>query len=103
MLDHHPVLDRLGLAVHLDGIVTSAEVAVRKPRKEIFDRALALAGASPADARHVGDSLEEDVTGARAAGIDPILIRRGSEPPPVDVPVISSLAELPALLIRPTD
>jgi putative hydrolase of the HAD superfamily len=39
-------------------------------------RALALAGASPEEAVHVGDSLEEDVLGARAAGIEPILIRR---------------------------
>jgi len=99
----HAVLDRLGVAAHLDGIVTSAEVAVRKPAPEIFERALALAGASPAEARHVGDSLEEDVAGARAAGIDPILIRRGSEATPVDVPVISSLAELPALVTRPAD
>lgn len=99
----HAVLDRLGVAAHLDGIVTSAEVAVRKPAPEIFERALALAGARPAEARHVGDSLEEDVAGARAAGIDPILIRRGSEATPAGVPVISSLAELPALVTRPAD
>ena len=33
--------------------------------------------ASPDQAIHVGDSLEEDVAGARAAGIEPVLVRRG--------------------------
>ncbi len=88
------VLRGLGLADWLDGIVTSAAAGVRKPGPEIFARALALAGAGPADAVHVGDSLEEDVAGARAAGIEPILIRR-SGPAVAGVSTIASLAELP--------
>ena len=32
----------------------------------------------PDEAIHVGDSLDEDVAGARAAGIEPVLIRRAS-------------------------
>jgi FMN phosphatase YigB (HAD superfamily) len=52
----------------------------------------------------VGDSLAEDVAGARAAGIAPVLVaRRGGTPAPwggtgADVPTIRSLDELPALL-----
>jgi putative hydrolase of the HAD superfamily len=88
------VLDGLGIAPLLDGIVTSAAVGVRKPAPAIFARALELAGARPEEAVHVGDSLDDDVAGARAAGIEPILIRRGSgkETP---VRTIETLAELP--------
>jgi putative hydrolase of the HAD superfamily len=88
------VLEGLGLAALLDGIVTSAAAGVRKPAPAIFARALELAGARADEAVHVGDSLDEDVAGARAAGIEPILIRRE----PADgapVRTIETLAELP--------
>jgi putative hydrolase of the HAD superfamily len=88
------VLDRLGLARLLDGIVTSAAAGARKPAPEIFTQALELAGARPEEAIHVGDSLVEDVGGARAAGIAPILIRRGAGEA-VPVRTIESLTELP--------
>lgn len=99
----HIVLARLGLAPLLDGIVTSAEVGARKPAAAVFERALQIAEAPAADAVHVGDSLEEDVLGARAAGIEPILVVRDPAglprpPAPADVRVISSLAELDNLL-----
>jgi putative hydrolase of the HAD superfamily len=88
------VLERLGLAPLLDGVVTSAQVGVRKPSPEIFAAALRLVGASPAAAVHVGDSLEEDVAGARAAGIEAILISRDGRPAEQGVRTIASLAEL---------
>jgi putative hydrolase of the HAD superfamily len=99
----HDVLRTLGLEPLLDAILTSAEAGARKPAPAIFEQALALAGAGAPNgiearhAVHVGDSLEEDVAGARAAGIEPILVRRdGGEPVP-GVRTISSLAELAAL------
>ena len=64
----------------LDGIVTSAEAGARKPAPAIFEQALELAGVPADDAIHVGDTLDEDVAGARAAGIEPVLIRRGERP-----------------------
>jgi FMN phosphatase YigB (HAD superfamily) len=70
------VLARCGLGEALDGVVTSAEAAARKPDPAIFERGLWLAGAAPAEAVHVGDSYAEDVDGARAAGIRALLIRR---------------------------
>ncbi len=91
----HEVLARLSLAELLDAVVTSAEVGVRKPGREVFDRALALVRVQPQEAVHVGDSLEEDVAGARAAGIEPVLLAR-TQPValPAGVRVISSLREL---------
>ena len=92
------VLERVGLAQDLDGVVTSATVGHRKPAGEVFRRGLALAGVSAERAWHVGDGLEEDVAGALAAGIRPVLIARHGSPPPERLPpgvsVIASLAEL---------
>jgi putative hydrolase of the HAD superfamily len=87
------VLERLGLAPLVDAVVTSAAVGAAKPEPAIFAHALALAGTDAGHARHVGDSLSEDVAGARAAGIRPLLLRRdGSQEP--GVRTIASLAEL---------
>jgi putative hydrolase of the HAD superfamily len=89
------VLDGLGLTSLLDGVLTSAAAGARKPATLIFEQALALAGVQAPDAIHVGDSLDEDVAGAWAAGIEPVLIRRadGAAAEP-GVRTISSLAEL---------
>jgi putative hydrolase of the HAD superfamily len=86
-----------GLLDHVQAVVTSAEVGAAKPDPAIFERALALAGASAAGAVHVGDSVDNDVAGARAAGIRPVLVARDGAPPP-GVEAVRSLAELPALL-----
>jgi putative hydrolase of the HAD superfamily len=70
------VLERCGLGELLDGVVSSAGAGARKPDPAIFDSALELAGCGPEEALHVGDTPEEDVAGARAAGIRPLLIDR---------------------------
>lgn len=90
----HEVLGRLGLAAVLDGIVTSAEAGARKPAGAVFERALALAAARPEEAIHVGDSLEEDVIGARRAGIEPVLLSRDGGRAPAGVRVVGSLGDL---------
>ena len=70
------VLERCGLAAHLDGAVSSAEAGALKPDPAIFEAALALAGCSADEAVHVGDTREEDVEGAEAAGIRALLLDR---------------------------
>jgi HAD superfamily hydrolase (TIGR01549 family) len=70
------VLDGCGLGELLDGTITSAEAGVRKPDPAIFERALELAGCGAEAALHVGDTADEDVAGARAAGIRSLLIGR---------------------------
>ncbi|HEY5316899.1 MAG TPA: HAD-IA family hydrolase [Solirubrobacteraceae bacterium] len=90
----HEVLARTGVAPLLDGVVTSAEYGARKPDPSIFAGALELAGVPAAKAVHVGDSLDEDVAGARAAGIQPVLIRRDGSPGPPDTRTIQNLIEL---------
>lgn len=71
------VLERTGLDSYFDGEVTSAGAGARKPDPAIFRPALEIAGCEPAEALHVGDTPEEDVEGARAAGIPVLLIDRG--------------------------
>jgi putative hydrolase of the HAD superfamily len=89
----HDVLQRVSLAPLLDAILTSAEAGARKPSPAIFERALGLAGVGREQAVHIGDSLEEDVAGARAAGIRAVLISRDGRMSPPDVQTVASLGE----------
>jgi putative hydrolase of the HAD superfamily len=91
-------LEGAGLAPLLDGVLSSAAVGAPKPHVEIFARALELAGATPAEAIHVGDSAEFDVAGARAAGIEPVLVVRDGTPAPSGVRAVRGLDELVAAL-----
>jgi putative hydrolase of the HAD superfamily len=70
------VLERVGIGELLDGAVSSAVAGARKPDPAIFRAALDFANVGPDEALHVGDTAEEDVEGARAAGIRPLLIDR---------------------------
>jgi putative hydrolase of the HAD superfamily len=80
--------------------VSSSEHGFMKPHPSIFRAALELMQVRAGDAAMVGDSLAHDVLGAKQAGMHGILLTRGLYAPPdtVDVPVIRSLRELPALL-----
>jgi putative hydrolase of the HAD superfamily len=91
------VLDRAGVAALLDGVITSAVVGAAKPDPVIFRAALARAGVTAAEAIHVGDSLEEDVDGARAAGLRAVWLDRLEVGANIDVPTITSLTELARL------
>jgi putative hydrolase of the HAD superfamily len=86
-----------GLLDQVDGVVTSAVAGAAKPDVRLFRKALELAGVDGGEAVHVGDSLDNDVAGARAAGIRPILVQRGGDPP-AGVEAVRLLTELPALL-----
>ena len=86
-----------GITELVDGVVTSAEVGAPKPDPRVFERALAIAGAAPSEALHVGDKVDNDVEGAAAAGVRAVLVQREGEPP-AGVEAVRSLRELAALL-----
>jgi putative hydrolase of the HAD superfamily len=90
----HEVLRATGLAPLVDGVVTSAELGVAKPDPGLVAAALALAGVAADEAMLVGDSVEHDVAGARAAGVDVVLVLREGESAPAGVRSVRSLAEL---------
>jgi putative hydrolase of the HAD superfamily len=70
------VLERCGLAAHLDAAVSSAEARAQKPEPAIFEAALRFAGLGAPEVVHVGDTREEDIAGAEAAGIRALLLDR---------------------------
>jgi putative hydrolase of the HAD superfamily len=92
----HDVLERTALRPLVDAVAISAELGVAKPDPAIFRAALERLGAPADGALHVGDSLEHDVAGARAAGIDAVLVTRNGTQAPEGVRAVRSLAELVA-------
>jgi HAD superfamily hydrolase (TIGR01549 family) len=81
----------------VDAIVDSRSHGRVKPHPTIFEAALEQLGANPAEAVMVGDSLEEDIEGARALGMRAILIDREDRHPEVE-PRLTDLYGLPAAL-----
>lgn len=68
---------RVGLAPYFDVIVDSQEERVEKPDPRIFWIAMERAGARPGRSLHVGDFYHIDVVGARAAGMEAVLLDPG--------------------------
>ena len=75
-------LPALLTTLELDGffetIVHSASTGYEKPHPAIFTAALEAVGARPELTVHIGDRLEEDYAGARAAGMAALLVSRQS-------------------------
>jgi FMN phosphatase YigB (HAD superfamily) len=91
-------LERHGLARYFRFVVTSADAGLRKPAAGIFAEALARLGVAAADAWFVGDTLEEDIAGARAAGLRPIWMALQASPTsPVELLTVRNWGELGAL------
>jgi HAD superfamily hydrolase (TIGR01662 family) len=62
-------LEKLGLARRLELVTVSAEYAVRKPNPLVFEAVAARLGAAPQRTWFVGNRLDTDVVGAKAAGM----------------------------------
>jgi putative hydrolase of the HAD superfamily len=93
------VLAGVGLGGMLDAVVTSAAVGARKPDRRIFEAALDAVQCPPDRALFVGDSLEIDVAGGRAAGIRSVLLDRvGAGGESDDTERIATLDNLPGLM-----
>jgi FMN phosphatase YigB (HAD superfamily) len=94
------ILNAHGLNQYFDFAVVSATLRHAKPDPRLFETALRRADAIPDYALHIGDNYVLDVLGARAAGIQPVLIDRAGkvDPADVDVPVVRDLYGLLDLL-----
>lgn len=90
-------LERAGIGELVDGTVSSAVVGAAKPAPAVFEAGLALTGCAPAEVVHVGDSVDNDIAGARAAGLRGVLVARSGEPP-AGVETVRSLVELSAIV-----
>ncbi len=101
------LLDDYGFRAHLDALVISDAIGIRKPRAEIFEAVLGELGVAPQETLHVGDSLSADIGGAAPLGIRTAWITRciadreaalrAHEGPSPDH-VIADLAEIEGLL-----
>lgn len=75
-----PKLSEFGIGGYIDAVISSADVGRGKPDPAPFLAALKLLAADPHEVIFVGDSLDADIAGARAAGMRSILIdRRGKK------------------------
>ena len=71
----YSVLSEMNIYEYFDSIVISGEVGVKKPNPAIFSFALEQTDLRNDEVVYIGDA-PEDIQGARAAGIYPILIQR---------------------------
>jgi dihydrofolate synthase / folylpolyglutamate synthase len=88
-----PLLRELQLDSYFDSIVISSEAGLQKPDPRIFLAAAAQLNTLPEAILHIGDSSSEDAAGARAAGLQSLLLTRGK-----NLATLSSLRSLPALI-----
>lgn len=89
---------RIGLTECVERILDSFVEKVEKPDPRFFEIALQRSGARRESTIHVGDLYEVDVVGARAAGIEPVLLDAAGLYPDADCRRVKSLAELVTLV-----
>ena len=88
----------LGIGHAFDHVLASAEVDSEKPDAAIFNDACRRLDTPAHRVLHVGDTILDDVEGARAAGMPVVLVQRNDDVPPRDTLSVSSLEQLPELL-----
>ena len=85
-------------AEYFDIAFLAEDVGTSKPHPEMFEAALAKAGASPAEIVHVGDDPNHDIEGARNIGMRTVWMNSRNKTWPGGAPAdrtISNLRELP--------
>jgi 2-haloacid dehalogenase/putative hydrolase of the HAD superfamily len=94
-----PLLQRHGLS--FDAVVTSEMVRAYKPDPRVFDRIVKETGVRPEEALYVGDTLFDDMHGAKLAGLLTAWLNRdGAEvdpqllPPDYQVTRLDELVEI---------
>ncbi len=93
---------RLGLEPFFKAVLISEREGVRKPERQIFERALGRLGVAAEQAWHVGDHPVADVAGAHAAGLTAVWRYAPYWPEPATCShMILELAELITLLDQP--
>jgi putative hydrolase of the HAD superfamily len=93
-----PIIQSLGLDRYLDFVLASGAVGLAKPDPAFFALAASRVSVEPGETLMVGDSYRADVLGARAAGMDGVLIDRQGNATAEDVTIMRSLDELPAIV-----
>ncbi len=101
------IWEGLPLKPFFDATFFSSSAGVTKPDRRIYEMALRSLTLNGTDCLYVGDGESDELTGAAAVGMDPVMIRAPYEEADQrhviarqqwDGPVISSLAEVLTLL-----
>lgn len=79
-------LEKLSLLSLVDFVVTSEEAGCEKPEKAFYELCIEKAGCLPEECLMIGDSLEKDVLGAKAAGMQAMQFHKGMTLPTLIIP-----------------
>ena len=91
------IMERCGYAKWFDVILCSCDIGVPKPYPEIFLYLLDELGVSPGETLMVGDSIEADMKGALAVGMQTIWVETPSKVLWTG-PSVKSICDLPQIL-----
>jgi len=91
------LLSENGFDKYFDLIICSRDLGLRKPNPNIFKYVLEKLEVKPSEAVHVGDSVEEDMIGARDSDVKGIWIKTPDQPSWSGY-AISSICLLPEFL-----
>lgn len=93
--------ERCGLEGYFAFVVFSQDLQIEKPARKIFEITAQRGGCELAQMLHVGDSLKNDVAGARKAGVRSVWLNREGEPNDTEIRPdyeVASLTEIPEIL-----
>jgi putative hydrolase of the HAD superfamily len=95
---------RVGLGAYFAGAVAAHDAGAAKPHPRIYEYLVEVSGFAAHEILHVGDDPQNDVVGARAAGMPTAWMNRGAREWPHELPradfEVRDLAELTALVER---
>lgn len=87
-------LRKSGIYKYFNQVIDSEMAGVKKPNPIIFEMALDKAKTSPATSIMIGDSLEADILGAQASGLNALHFCTLGEAPHEYCPIITDLREI---------
>jgi len=88
------ILGELRMTRFFDVVLVSGPLGRHKPDPAIFERVCRHLMIPPGEVVHIGDQMDEDVTGARNAGMEAVLVDRGGDTTVEAVPRIRALGEV---------
>ena len=97
VVQHHKIKNS-GLDSYFDQVFTAEKVGFKKPHPQIFKEALAKTGTYEGSALMIGDSLEADILGALANGMQAIHFNSHHEPAHEHCIIVNSLDEILRIL-----
>ena len=93
-------LEKIGIRNLFDGVVTALGTGSAKPDPAIFDAAVRAGGCAASETLHVGDNPQQDIDGARQAGLMTAWVNRHGQQWPESLPVPDAEVEQIGELVR---